>query len=119
MASTRRQQRVNRILQHEISSLLEFESDDPRLSGVTVSAVEISPDLRYARVFIVGSGDAEREKEIQHGLKSALPFLRRELARRVQLRLVPELDFKFDRSIEQGERIERLLRDVKDDLRGK
>ncbi len=110
--STRRQQRVNHLLQHEISNLLEFELNDPRLRGITVSAVEISPDLKHARVFIVAVGDAAREKEIHAGLHRASSFLRRELARRVQLRVVPELDFAFDRSIETGDRIERLLRNL-------
>jgi ribosome-binding factor A len=114
MASSRRQQRVNHLLQHELSRLLEFESDDPRLSGLTVSAVEVSHDLRQAKVFIVAVG--EREKEVRQGLQHATPFLRRELARRVQLRAVPDLSFAFDRSIDQGDRIERLLRQVKEDL---
>jgi ribosome-binding factor A len=112
MATTRRQERINHLLQKQVSSLLEFELSDPRLQGLTVSAVEISPDLRHARVFIVAVGDPEREKEIRHGLQSAVPFVRRELARRVQLRIVPELDFAFDHSIEQGDRIERLLREA-------
>ena len=113
MATTRRQGRVNHLLHKEISSLIEFESSDPRLHGVTVSAVEISPDLKHARVFVVASGDEQRNREIRRGLRSAAPFFRHELARRVQLRLVPELDFVFDRSIEQGDRIEHLLREAK------
>jgi ribosome-binding factor A len=113
MANSRRQQRVNHLLQHELSRLLEFESDDPRLSGLTVSAVEITPDLRQAKVFVVAVG--EREKEVREGLRHATPFLRRELAHRVQLRAVPELTFAFDHSIDQGDRIERLLRQVQAD----
>ncbi|MBI1802575.1 MAG: 30S ribosome-binding factor RbfA [Chloroflexi bacterium] len=112
MATTRRQQRVNHLLQHELSSLLEFKSNDPRLQGLTVSAVEVSPDLKHAQVFIVAVGDSEREREVSSGLKSAAPFLRRELGRRVKLRLVPEIDFTFDRSIDTGDRIERILRDL-------
>lgn len=113
MATTRRQERINHLLQHELSALLEFESNDPRLQGVTVSGVEISPDLRHARIFIIATSDPEREKEIRAGLRSATSFLRRALGRRVQLRAVPELDFVFDRSLEQGDRIEQLLREVK------
>src|SRR5919201_292310 len=113
MATSRRQERVNHLLQKEISSLIEFESSDPRLQGVTVSAVEISPDLRQARVFVVATGDEERDREIRHGLRSAKRFFRRELARRIQLRLVPELDFVFDRSFEEGQRIERLIREAR------
>ncbi len=111
MATSRRQERVNHELQKEISSLIEFDSSDPRLAGVTVSGVEISPDLKMARVFVVATNNDERNKEIRRGLQSATPFFRRELARRVKLRLVPDLDFVFDRSFEQGDRIERLLRE--------
>ncbi len=113
MATTRRQERVNHLLQHEISALLEFKSNDPRLEGITVSGVEISPDLKHARVFIAAVDDPARAKEIRYGLRSATPFLRRELGRRVQLRVVPELEFAFDYSIEQGNRIEQLLREAK------
>jgi ribosome-binding factor A len=111
MATSRRQQRVNHALQHEISKLLETELNDPRLEGLTVSGVEISPDLRRARVFIIAVADAAREREVRAGLESATPFLRRELGKRVQLRIVPELDFRFDRSLDHGARIEQLLRE--------
>jgi ribosome-binding factor A len=112
MATTRRQERVNHLLHKELSSLIEFESSDPRLQGVTVSAVEISPDLKYARVFVVAGHDDDRNKEIRRGLHSAAPFLRHELAQRVKLRLVPELEFVFDRSFERGDRIEQLIREA-------
>jgi ribosome-binding factor A len=115
MATTRRQQRVNHLLQQEVSKLLEYELNDPRLQGVTVSAVEISPDLKHARIFIVSPSDAEQETEVRHGLQSATPFLRRELGRRIQLRAVPEIHFAFDHSIERADRIERLLREVHDE----
>ncbi|MEP7198934.1 MAG: 30S ribosome-binding factor RbfA [Chloroflexota bacterium] len=112
MASTIRQQRVNRLLQHEISSLLEFEVDDPRLVGITVSAVEVSSDLTHARVFIVAVGDAKRAREIRQGLRHAIPFLRRELGQRIQLRVVPDFDFAFDDSMARAARVEELLREV-------
>ena len=117
MANNRRQQRVNHLLQQEVSKILEFELDDPRLQGVTVSAVEISPDLKHARIFIVSSGDNVHEAEVRHGLQSATPYLRRELAKRVQLRAVPEIHFAFDHSIERGARIEQLLREVNEGLK--
>ena len=114
MANNRRQQRVNHLLQQEVSKLLEFELEDPRLDGLTVSAVEISPDLKHARIFIVSNGDEALETEMRHGLQSATPYVRRELAKRMQLRAVPEIHFAFDHSIERGARIEKLLREVRD-----
>ena len=114
MANNRRQQRVNHLLQQEVSKLLEFELEDPRLDGLTVSAVEISPDLKHARIFIVSNGDEALETEMRHGLQSATPYVRRELAKRMQLRAVPEIHFAFDHSIERSARIEKLLREVRD-----
>src|SRR5439155_1172941 len=76
MATTRRQGRVNHLLHKEISSLIEFESSDPRLHGVTVSAVEISPDLKHARVFVVASGDEQHNGEIRRCLRRVAPFFR-------------------------------------------
>ena len=114
MANNRRQQRVNHLLQQEVSKLLEFELEDPRLDGLTVSAVEISPDLKHARIFIVSNGDEASETEMRHGLQSATPYVRRELAKRMQLRAVPEIHFAFDHSIERSARIEKLLREVRD-----
>src|SRR5574341_1158697 len=112
MATTRRQQRVNHLLQQEIGRLLEFEIEDPRLHGLSASGVEISPDLRHARIYVVGFGDRAHEKEVRAGLEHATPFLRRELAHRIQLRLVPELEFVFERSLDRGGRIEELLREA-------
>ncbi|MBI5877815.1 MAG: 30S ribosome-binding factor RbfA [Chloroflexi bacterium] len=114
MATTKRQQRVNHLIQQEISKLIEYEMEDPRLNNITVSGVEVSPDLRHARVYVVGFTDPAREKDVRAGLARAVPFLRRELGRRVQLRLVPELSFTFDHSIDRGARIEELLREAGD-----
>lgn len=113
MANNRRQQRVNHLLQQEVSKLLEFELEDPRLDGLTVSAVEISPDLKHARIFIVSNGDAAQETEMRHGLQSATPYVRRELAKRMQLRAVPEIHFAFDHTIERAARIEKLLNEAR------
>ena len=109
MATPRRQQRVNDAIQRELSALLRFELEDPRLKEVVVTAVEVTPDLRTARVFVGAYGSDDRRAAILSGLAHALPYFRREVGRRVQLRAVPLLDFRWDDSLREGEKIERLL----------
>ena len=100
------------LVRAELSSLLLTEAYDPAVKGVTVTAVEMSPDLQAARVyFSVLGGDAERGRAAE-GLSRAAGFLRREVGQRCQLRYAPELHFVSDRSLERGARIEELLHQV-------
>jgi len=85
---------------------------DPRVEGVTITEVKVTPDLRFADVYVSRlGGDAERKEAVQ-GLEAAAGFLRHELAPRIDLRFVPELRFHLDRSWEQGARIEALLEEI-------
>lgn len=103
--------RINEEIQRELSSLLRTLKD-PRVQGgmVTVTHVETTSDLRYAKIFI-SVLDKAREKDVLRGLKSAAGYLRRELGAGVQLRCTPELQFIADDSIEYGARILEMLRD--------
>jgi len=108
--ATRRQRQVAELLHEEISMLLQQRVDDPRLALVTVTGVEVTPDLRVAHVYVsIMDDDQEEVKETMAGLKRAAGFLRRELATFVSLRYTPELHFRLDSSLEQGLRIDRLL----------
>lgn len=115
-----RSHRVGDQIQKEISALLLKGLKDPRVGFVTITAVEVSSDLRHARVYYTVMGDDQGRLETQRGLNSAIPFLRRELGKRLRLRLVPELAFQYDTSLEYGNRIESLLRDLnrEDDAQG-
>lgn len=104
-----RQRRVAEFLREEIS-LLAMEFNDPRLGSVDVTDVEVSPDLRYARVFVASSGESEQKEQILEGLRHASAHIRRELAQRGSFRYVPELSFHWDSSVERGQRIDDLLR---------
>ena len=109
---TRRSQRVADLVRGELSNLLLLEAHDPAVKGVTVTAVEMSPDLQSARVyFSVLGGDAERARAAE-GLARASGYLRREIGRRCGLRYTPELHFVADRSLERGARVEELLAQV-------
>ena len=95
--------RVNNLIRQEISELLQRQVKDPRLgSFVVITEVSTSSDLRYARVFVSCIDSKEDKQEILSVLASASGFFRNELGRRLRLRRIPELSFKWDDSIERG-----------------
>jgi ribosome-binding factor A len=106
---TRRQERVGERIHEELGALLQRRVRDPRLGNVTVTGVEVSPDLKVATVFVSSLGDHEAGDLAVRGLQHAASFLRRELAQQLQMRFTPELRFVLDESWERGERIDRLL----------
>jgi len=110
--TSRRQRRVSELLEEEIC-LIAQELDDPHLAYVTVTDVEVSPDLRHAHVFVSEAGDDEDKAAVLQGLEHATGFIRRELAERGVLRFVPNLTFHWDASVNQGHRIDELLRQLK------
>jgi ribosome-binding factor A len=93
-------------------TLITLELSDPRLALVSVTDVEVSSDLRHAHVFISHLGDKEETEGVLKALRHAAGHMRRELALRGTLRYVPELSFHWDSSVDQGQRIEELLRQV-------
>jgi ribosome-binding factor A len=112
---TRRTDRVGDLLRAELSDLLAREVADPRVRLASVTSVDLSPDLRHAivEVSVLGS-DEERELAIG-ALRGAQGFLRSRLARKVRLRVVPELQFRLDRGPEHSQRISDLLESLHDD----
>ena len=110
---SRRSQRVADVVRAELSRLHLLEAHDPDLHRVTVTDVEMPPDLKSARVFFSClGGDDEREKAGE-ALRRAAGYLRREVGQRCRLRFAPELHFVSDRSLERGARIEELLQQVR------
>ena len=110
--ATNRLNRINEDIQRELSVLIP-RVKDPRVQQgmVTVTAVETTPDLRYAKVYLSILGEVN-EKELRRGLRSAGPWLRRELGGSLTLRYTPELVFERDRSIENGAKLTKLIDDV-------
>jgi ribosome-binding factor A len=109
---SRRQRRVSEMIHRELSLLLLLEVRDPRLANVTITEVDITPDLLQARIYYTVLGEAEDKAEAQAGLESAGGYLRTALAAKVQLRFVPELSFFLDTSAEHGRRIDELLAQI-------
>lgn len=107
---TRRTDRINGLLRQEISQLLSSELNDPRLSGVvSITKVETSSDLTYARVFVSVLGDNSHQETVLSGINSAAGYIRRQLRSRLSMRFVPELNFILDHSIEEAEQVFRLM----------
>ena len=105
--------RINGEVQRELSNIIR-ELKDPRVGIMTsVTAVEVTPDLKYCKAYISLLGDDETKAETLAGLKSAAGFIRRELARTVNLRNTPEIKFIMDESIEYGMRMSKLIDDVR------
>jgi ribosome-binding factor A len=106
---TRRQRQVAELVHRELSSLLLFEVRDPRLEGLTITEVRVTPDLLLARIFFTLLDKESPVQEAQSALESASGFLRSKLGARVRLRSVPELVFMHDSSAAYGQQIDALL----------
>jgi len=112
-------EQVNNLLRQEISEILRRQVKDPRLNTfLAVTEVSTSPDLKYAKIFVSRLGDETNRQEILKTLSTASGFLRKELAHRLRLRRIPELNFCWDDSIEQGDRILKLLNQVSEEDAG-
>lgn len=109
--------RINMEVQRELSEIIRSGIKDPRIHPMTsVVAVEVTPDLKYCKAYISVLGDEEAAKATVEGLRSASSYVRRELARRVNLRNTPEIRFILDQSIEYGVNMSRLIDEVTKDL---
>ena len=113
---SRRTERIGEQIRAELARLLHEEATDPRIGFVTLTQVDVSPDLSNARIYwsAVRSKDADQLSGSEAGLESAAGFLRHRLAQRLNLKRVPELRFRYDSSLAQGDATLSLLREVRD-----
>lgn len=111
--------RVNMEVHRELSEIIRTEIKDPRVSSAmtTIVAVEVTPDLKYCKAYVSVLGGEEAAKNAITGLKNAVGYIRRELARRVNLRNTPEISFVLDQSIEYGVNMSKLIDEVTKDLK--
>ena len=103
-----RPQKLGDQIQRELSDLVQRELRDPRVGMLTITSVDVSPDLSHAKVFFTIL-EKEKLKDTLAGLKRSAGFLRSQLARRVKLYTTPELRFVYDESVERGDRLSRLI----------
>jgi ribosome-binding factor A len=110
----RRSERVAEAIRVEVATFLTEGAKDPRIVGfVTVTGVEVTHDLRHAKVFVSVMGTEKEQRTTLEGLASLAPHLRSRLAKSLKLRFAPELEFRHDPSVERAARIETLLAQVK------
>lgn len=113
--SSQRTQRVGDLLRKEISDIIRLRMKDPRLGFVTITTVEVSQDLRHAKVHVASPRTKEELSSSVALLSGASRFIRSELFKRVTLRYIPELVFKEDSSIEHSVRISQILKELEDE----
>jgi ribosome-binding factor A len=113
MAQGHRPDRVGDQIRQELSELLaRGVVHDPGIGFITLTRVQVTADLQLARVYYTSMGDPSARKDTAKALKRATPFFRRHVGKRLQLRRVPELEFRFDESVAHQDRIEQILRDL-------
>jgi ribosome-binding factor A len=123
MTQHKRAERVGDLIKKEISQIIQYELKDPGIGFVTITAVELSGDLKHAKIFYSVLGDENAKKESSSALKRACGFIQHEIGKRLRLRYTPEIYFLFDTSVEYGAHIETLIKKIhnscgstKDDL---
>jgi ribosome-binding factor A len=112
--TTHRHERLAEEIRQEVEVMLAGELKDPRLqASVSVTEVRLAPDLRQVRIFVVVAGSPDEQRAALQGFEAAAGYVRHELTERLRLRRSPEVLFLLDRSVEYGQRIDELLRQVK------
>lgn len=109
-----RSNRVAEQMKKELGDIISTKIKDPRIGFVTVTDVQVTGDLQQAKVFISILGDENQKKDTLVGLAKAKGFIRTEIGRRIRLRKTPEITFELDEALEYGNRIESLLREIKE-----
>jgi ribosome-binding factor A len=107
-----RAQRLGDLMQRELSDLIRLELRDPRVGMITLTSVDVSPDMSHAKVFFTML-EKEKLEDTLHGLKRSAGFLRSQLARRMSMYTTPELRFAYDESVERGDHLSRLIDSTK------
>ena len=107
--------RVSSEIRHNICDIIQKELKDPRLGFITITAVAVSADLHVAKVYFTALGDRAKKQASHQALKNAAGFIRKELASRMNMCYTPVLDFRFDESVEYGQKIDEIFRKIDDE----
>jgi len=114
-----RSNRIGQLVMRELAKMIQHEVSDPRVGLVTVSHVDVTADMKYAKVYVTRLNGVDSEQDINEclaGLKRAAGFLRKNLAGRVELRNIPELRFHYDKSLDRGFQMDELIAKANKDL---
>jgi len=115
MGQGSRPERVADQIRAEVSSMIARDLHDPGIGFITITRVQVSPDLQHARVYYTTLGDLAARSNTGKALDRAASFMRREISQRLRLRRSPELEFVFDESIAHQDRVEQLLQQLRDE----
>ncbi|MBI5376862.1 MAG: 30S ribosome-binding factor RbfA [Candidatus Schekmanbacteria bacterium] len=113
--SSRRTGRLNVLFREEISTIILREVKDPRIGFVTITSVDVSADLSLAKIYFSAITEESNREKIVKGLQSAAPFIRSSLKKKLSLKRIPMLEFIYDMSLEYGDRIDKILKNLKDE----
>jgi ribosome-binding factor A len=111
MLPYKRSQRVSDLLRKEIADIIMYKLKDPRIGFITVTGVDVTDDIKIARIYVSILKDEERKTTIAI-LNSAKSFIRSELSKRLRMKFIPSIEFRLDTSIEYGDKIDRLLKEA-------
>lgn len=115
---SQRLERLSELLKEELGALLLSEVKDPRIGMATITAVEVSADLRHANIYLSIMGDRQQREQGIAGIESAKGFLRGELGKRLRMKYTPELHFRLDRSAEASRKVAKVFRRLEKEERG-
>jgi len=110
-----RRQKVEEAIKHEVSQIIQRELNDPGVGFATVTRVEVSQDLKYAKIFVSVLGEKKQVTKTFDALGRAKGFIRKLLAQRLRMRFVPEISFKEDRSSEYSVHISKIIDEIKNE----
>ena len=113
MLPYKRSQRVGDLIREEVADIIMYRLKDPRIGFVTVTGVDMAPDMKSARIYVSVLKEEDREVTLDI-LNSSKHFIRSLLAKRLSMKFIPTVEFRFDTSIEYGYKIDRLLKEIKD-----
>jgi ribosome-binding factor A len=113
MLPYKRSQRVGDLIREEVADIIMYRLKDPRIGFVTVTGVDMAPDMKSAKVYVSVLKEEDRELTLEI-LNSSKSFMRSLLSKRLRMKFIPTIEFRFDTSIEYGYKIDKLLKEIKD-----
>jgi len=114
MSSSKRSEQLEKPLIKEINNIIYRKINDPRIKFVTITRIKVSPDLKYAIIFVTIYNDEAQQKKALKGLKSATKFIRGELGKDLKLRYVPNIEFKIDEDLEYQYKLLKIITEVQE-----
>ena len=114
MSSSKRSEQLEKYLKREINKVIYREINDPRIKFITITKIQVSSDLKYAKIFVstFNDNDEDRQKLALEGLEHATKFIRGEIGKDLKLRFIPEITFKIDKDIEYQYKLQKIISEI-------